>query len=399
MLGAANSILLLVRLRRSCRCRSPLEITTRLLTCYHTLLYLAGKAIKSCRMNHLMSPTSRTYIGPFGRILPVLPNTEPLASEQQHAPIEGTPSSKMATYTLPPPVRLQFGSDPFHGFAEVNKQDSLANLRPSPEQQRPSSQDISTRAYREQLPSVKQLLTPGPQPIVPLSPTPPQYSPDLYTSFSSQPPTRRNTFHETSPPVHTYPQPGTYVASPALPHFVENSMIARQSYQSLAPAPQFHPAYANPLPPAPSPYITYQEPHRHDQYIQQPQQITPMSTSSHYYQPGASSYDQSIEPSLGSGQMVRDPANNAKPLPRLVGEQLIPGEGPCWVYEDGSICKKVIDGEPVNAQWGVTKAGRPRKRLAIACTTCREKKIKCDPAEPKCVQCTKFGRVCRFTTA
>jgi len=97
--------------------------------------------------------------------------------------------------------------------------------------------------------------------------------------------------------------------------------------------------------------------------------------------------------------MVRDPANNVKPLPRLVGEQLIPGEGPCWVYEDGSICKKVIDGEPVNAQWGVTKAGRPRKRLAIACTTCREKKIKCDPAEPKCVQCAKFGRVCRFTTA
>lgn len=350
-------------------------------------------------MNHRTSPSSRTYVGPFGRILPVLPNTEPLASEQQHAPIEGTPSSKMATYTLPPPVRLQFGSDPFHGFAEVNKQDPLANPRPAPEQQRPSSQDLSMRAYREQLPSVKQLLTPGPQPSVPSSPTPPQHSPDLPTSFSSQPSTRRNTLHETSSTPRTYLQPRTYAAIPALPHFAENSMVARQSYQSLGPAPQFHPAYMNPLPPAPSPYTTYQETNQHVQYVQEPQQMTAMNTSGHYYQPRASSYDQSIEPSLSSGQMVRDPANNVKPLPCLVGEQLIPGEGPCWVYEDGSICKKVIDGEPVNAQWGVTKAGRPRKRLAIACTTCREKKIKCDPGEPKCVQCTKFGRVCRFTTA
>lgn len=83
----------------------------------------------------------------------------------------------------------------------------------------------------------------------------------------------------------------------------------------------------------------------------------------------------------------------------MVGEQDVPGEGPCWIYEDGSICKKVIDGELVNAQWGVTKAGKPRKRLAIACTTCREKKIKCDPAEGKCLQCEKVGRECRFTTA
>ena len=59
----------------------------------------------------------------------------------------------------------------------------------------------------------------------------------------------------------------------------------------------------------------------------------------------------------------------------------------------------IIDGKPNNTQWGVKKAGKPRERLVIACTTCREKKIKCDPAEPKCVQCEKFGRKCRFTTA
>ncbi|KAI9830038.1 MAG: hypothetical protein M1819_005868 [Sarea resinae] len=86
-------------------------------------------------------------------------------------------------------------------------------------------------------------------------------------------------------------------------------------------------------------------------------------------------------------------------LPRFIGEQNIPGEGPCFFYDDGTHCKTLIDGEPVNAHWGVTKAGKPRKRLAVACLTCREKKIKCEPDLPKCVQCEKFGRNCRFQNA
>ncbi|KAG6004568.1 hypothetical protein E4U21_000952 [Claviceps maximensis] len=86
-------------------------------------------------------------------------------------------------------------------------------------------------------------------------------------------------------------------------------------------------------------------------------------------------------------------------LPRFVREAEVPGEGMCYFYDDGSHCKTVIDGEVVNAHWGVTKAGKPRKRLAIACITCREKKIKCDPDFPRCVQCEKFGRVCKFKNA
>jgi hypothetical protein len=77
----------------------------------------------------------------------------------------------------------------------------------------------------------------------------------------------------------------------------------------------------------------------------------------------------------------------------------VPGEGTCYFYDDGTHCKTVIDGEIVNAHWGVTKAGKPRKRLAIACITCREKKIKCDPDYPRCVQCEKFGRTCKFKNA
>lgn len=60
-----------------------------------------------------------------------------------------------------------------------------------------------------------------------------------------------------------------------------------------------------------------------------------------------------------------------------VGRRVVPGEGLCHVYDDGTFCQAVIAGEPVNPDFGVTKAGRPRKRLAKACTTCREKKIKC----------------------
>ncbi|KAL2266428.1 hypothetical protein VTJ83DRAFT_5780 [Remersonia thermophila] len=86
-------------------------------------------------------------------------------------------------------------------------------------------------------------------------------------------------------------------------------------------------------------------------------------------------------------------------LPRFVRAAEVPGEGMCYFYDDGSHCKTVIDGEAVNAHWGVTKAGKPRKRLAIACVTCREKKIKCDPDYPRCLQCEKFGRVCKFKNA
>lgn len=80
---------------------------------------------------------------------------------------------------------------------------------------------------------------------------------------------------------------------------------------------------------------------------------------------------------------------------RCIGQRDMQGEGLCYVYEDGTYCRAIIDGEPVNPSWGITKAGKPRKRLAQACLTCREKKIKCEPGYPKCHQCAKAQRVCR----
>lgn len=80
----------------------------------------------------------------------------------------------------------------------------------------------------------------------------------------------------------------------------------------------------------------------------------------------------------------------------LVGEEIVEGKGLCYIYSDNTHCPKSINGDMVNPKWGTTKAGKPRKRLGQACNTCREKKIRCDPQVPKCTQCQKFGRECRF---
>lgn len=81
---------------------------------------------------------------------------------------------------------------------------------------------------------------------------------------------------------------------------------------------------------------------------------------------------------------------------QVVDERLIPGKGVCYIFADNSYCPKLIDGQPVNPNWGLTKAGKARKRLAQACIACREKKVKCQPNLPKCDQCQKSGRDCIF---
>ena len=79
-------------------------------------------------------------------------------------------------------------------------------------------------------------------------------------------------------------------------------------------------------------------------------------------------------------------------------ETNVGGRGPCFVYDDGTVAQKLVNGDTTNTKWGTTKAGKPRKRLGQACNTCREKKIRCDPQLPKCAQCRKFGRDCKFET-
>lgn len=300
----------------------------------------------------------------------------------------------MATYHLPPPTGLQFGSDPFKGFQDVNREPASRNITPS-DSQRGTHQDHVRRQYHEQLPSVRHLLTPGSQSSISTSSQSSQQSPQSPDSRTSS---HRGTIPERAPQVVSTIQQGNYAPVSDNQCHSGPTYPVRTEYQSFAPLPPYQATYSIPLAPSPASYVAYHEPVQQEQHHQH-RQIAPLTASTQYYQQSIGAYDPSYVVATGPNQIVRDSANNVKPLSRLVGEQIVPGEGPCWVYEDGSFCKKEIDGEPVNGQWGVTKAGKPRKRLAIACTTCREKKIKCDPAEPKCVQCEKFGRVCRFTTA
>ncbi|KAI9726085.1 MAG: hypothetical protein M1828_002093 [Chrysothrix sp. TS-e1954] len=88
----------------------------------------------------------------------------------------------------------------------------------------------------------------------------------------------------------------------------------------------------------------------------------------------------------------------ANPHKHVVGVKEIPGHGENYVFSDASTVPTQINGDPVNPNWGITKAGKPRKRLAQACTECREKKVKCEPGETetsKCNHCSRLNRDCR----
>ena len=108
-------------------------------------------------------------------------------------------------------------------------------------------------------------------------------------------------------------------------------------------------------------------------------------------------------PETSAGKSPFNLSQNTSPIQKLlayvVEERVIEGEGLCYIYSDGSHCPKYLNGELVNANWGITKAGKPRKRLAQACLTCRARKIKCLPNFPKCDQCQRSGRSCRYENA
>lgn len=372
---------------------------------------------------------SQTYIGPFGRILPVPEDSEP---ERLQLPIDET-RTNMTTYQLPPPERLQFGSDTTTpGFTEPLRYNTISQSRRTLESDNTMYRERQGPSHREPLPPLSQLLTPASQSSV----LPASYSQESSPNAPEWTPGQR-----VSVPVHNshsltyYYPPTSHGQSQQLPvqgQPMMNVNNRRDDYQTSPSAQHFPSSYPSHQGQAVPLYSPYSESAQHALYprqahhisptgLTQPAQISPSNiapspqnnsvnspqsqtmlqgnAASQYYQDYPTNANLAPSTLLDSEESGRSPANNVKPLPRLIGERDVPGEGPSWFYEDGTTCRKVIDGEPVNAQWGVTKAGKPRKRLAIACTTCREKKIKCDPAEPKCVQCEKCGRDCRFTTA
>ena len=135
-----------------------------------------------------------------------------------------------------------------------------------------------------------------------------------------------------------------------------------------------------------------------------PKQTHLVIASSHGSVGAPSPYHETFSDEVRAGQpgntRLRQPQDVQSPA---VGEnhgqflrvEVHPTEGEVYLYEDGHTVPTRVDGEPVNPNWGLTKANKPRKRLAMACLDCREKKIKCEPGKDSCVQCQKATRICR----
>ena len=302
---------------------------------------------------------ARTYIGPFGRILPVVEG--PVLEHHDSKQSTKAPASGMVARTMPtlPSMGLAFGSDQSPGFTDPN--------RYSRSQKSKSSSRLLNGSI---LPPVSDILSPVSPCIGNVC-----RSSRFPTGYPSPRPDDYN-----APPYHRaganasygQPQRGSYMQ----PQY-ENPV--RESPPQVVRSMQYPPVYPNN---SDRPGSSWQH-----------SPPTPVSTPSQRQMTQRREHRPTAPP---ASQQIRE-TTTVPPVPKLVGEKVIPGEGPCWVYEDGSHVKKVIDGEPVNAQWGITKAGRARKRLAVACMSCREKKIKCDPGDFKCVQCDKSGRECHFT--
>jgi hypothetical protein len=310
-------------------------------------------------------------------------------------------------------------SDTQRGFPAVQpaRPDDMYQTRPT----------LSQNAPREQLPPLSSLFDPAPHHARPAqSPYSERHSP-IYPSGSPHDvrhpatpvhPERpyESSYYQRPPPAHPYsyaskpeqngrPSPqGASLPSPALRR-PESPRYDRYAHAE-APRPPHHSAVNGWSPQSQS---------RPD-YFSRDTSSSFRTHAEHQQQPSSQRHDGS-RPSYdshGPGNYPQTPSNadqipkdtlgpkiwsGTQFFPRFVRQAEVPGEGLCYFYDDGTHCKTVIDGEAVNAHWGVTKAGKPRKRLAIACITCREKKIKCDPDFPRCVQCEKFGRVCKFKNA
>ena len=327
-----------------------------------------------------------------GRWYPVLGDRKVARLDRTSQSLEDRPSPMShLTIQLPLPPGYQMGLDPArHPMTEPGMYHS--------ERRSLRSMDFPKTVNREQLPPVSQLLTPSSQSSMPSSPFSPLYHLESPTSF--QPSSSPGWPLENRGKVSSLTYPDGIATPPMAPPDRKLSYPMPMPTTTLPLRPTSYP-YGEPRKPEPedSSYSHYVQRSRSDPspyqhllsaQVRQPEQ--PLSYRS---------AEPQLQAILSRGQDRCQPEGSSLTqfAPRAVGEEIVPGIGPCYVYEDGTHCQKVIDGEPVNVNWGVTKAGRPRKRLAVACLTCREKKIKCDPNWPKCLQCDKFGRECKFQNA
>ncbi|KAJ5649656.1 uncharacterized protein N7484_003379 [Penicillium longicatenatum] len=306
------------------------------------------------------------YVGPFGRMLPAIDGR---STEQDPEHPANESESGDNPYQLPPPrapANLQFGSDPFLRRGE----NAEPGTGPPPGESASQPQPPRT----EQLPSVRHLLTPAAGPN-----SPPAYHQPFGTS------TPGTDHREYSYPFRGHePAHASQITpvstqdrgrSESFPHPQTGTLPSLSQVAMHSPRDMTHHTATRSEPSA----VSFQ----HSQ--------SPFHGTLYHENPSSTGDISSPESaSRVSGQST---------LPLVIDERYVEGEGICYFYADGSHVPKLINGVLVNANWGITKAGKPRKRLAQACLTCREKKIKCQPNLPKCDQCQKSGRECRFESA
>ena len=227
------------------------------------------------------------------------------------------------------------------------------------------------------------------------------------------------------PPTNGYHDSQSLYSSP--PHQPNGSSHSSISYPSATQAPvaggSIPPSQALPYLNAPyAPPRDHYPPTPHHPNPPEPSSTYPIPSLSHSHPLKATALSNAFSPahlrgsldhidtpdSRGPTRPVSNEHLRSEPIParqpvpaarNVVDVREIPGEGECYVLEDGTFLRTVIAGERVNPAWGITKAGKPRKRLAKACATCREKKIKCEqggPGDTKCVQCARLNRPCKM---
>ena len=263
---------------------------------------------------------SRTYIGPFGRILPVPEDSEP---ERLQLPIDET-RTNMTTYQLPPPERLQFGSDTTTpGFTEPLRYNTISQSRRTLEsdntmyrgRQGPITQRTSsiaqpvayarfsiecsalilfTRAWPQTLQNGRRALLQASE-----SPVPAQNS--------------HNPTYHYPPTSHPQSQQLSVQGQPMM-----NVNMRRDDYQTSPSAQHFPSSYPSHQSQAVPLYSPYSESAHHPLYPRQAQHISPPSLS----QP------QQISPS------------NIAPAPQTISvnthqaQSMLQGNAPSQYYQD-----------------------------------------------------------------
>ena len=321
---------------------------------------------------------SRSYIGPFGRIIPLEDGATPPV-DKTITGLDGR-TATMSAYQLPRPIpsKLQFGTDTTLGFTDPLKYKTM-NARRTGD---------SVLAQGDSLPSINSMFKHDTSPAA-SSPRPPSSydSPKRLPSGSP----RRDIPQEHSP--YNARQPTDPILQPTR-HVPPSHDV---SYDPRYTRPNITPYQNHSYRRLESEVNLQAGPPDNARAAYQTPMTTPLSTAYPRYQ-DSNDYGTASPASLPT-QNSQEFSRPPKPVRKPIREEHVPGEGMCYIYDDGSHVRKVIDGESVNAQWGVTKAGKPRKRLAVACLTCREKKIKCEPGEDKCTQCEKSGRECSYHQA